>query len=203
MANRMPPPAMIPTSDESHPRGQETARHQPDRDTWKRNHVGQDAMPEIDGKQHDECAPEDEAYSQQPGRPVYQSASGEQHRRGQFDQRVHRGDPGTTCPAAAAKQEPAQDRYVLVPGQMPPTFGATRRRPDDRFASRHPIDTDVEKAAHQQAGHGENKCERECRHRSWAGPVGKGLSGDSGPSPTTPDSRLYGMPAGSTGTPGR
>ena len=52
--------------------------------------------------------------------------------------------------AASPQPQPAKDGNIVVSGNLRSAIGARRTRANDRQATRHPIDADIQEAAQDQ-----------------------------------------------------
>src|SRR5690348_17017586 len=101
--------------------------------------------------------------------------------------------------ALPAEHEIADHGNVVVPANRFAAAPAARARKRDRFAARHPVNADVQKAADAQA---EQEQKNEI-HRGVPGNSGNGPSADFGCRRTRPlaGKYTYGAPEGSVGNP--
>jgi len=80
--------------------------------------VGQQLGPQVDpGQRHQEAAQHNRTETL-PAEPELPDAGGHQHRGQQLHQRVLDRDRGMAMPTLAAQGQPAEQRNVLVPGQL-------------------------------------------------------------------------------------
>ncbi len=159
---------------------QEHARGEAQDDAREGDGVGQQVVLEIDGKQHDQRAgeqqPDDEQRVPAEDRPMDE----EDGHCGELQRRVADRDAAAALAAAAAEQQIADDGNVVVPAQDVAAVRAARRRPDERLAARQAVDADVEKAADRQPEQGQQRdVERLDAHWMCSVSSGIGQSGDA------------------------
>src|SRR5207249_1601244 len=121
-------------------------------------------------------------------------------------------DGRPTRSTAPAEHDKAHDRHVLEPCERAAAMRARRSGPDNRHRSRQPVDADVQEAADDGAQRGREPDPDPQRKgldhdggraSITRGSSGNGHNGDDSERRTRPaGDKSYGVPAGSTGTPG-
>ena len=104
-------------------------------------------------------------------------ACGEEQRRKNLDERIAKAESPAAAAGAAAENEPAENRNVVIPPDRR-SAGAMGAGRDDRLAGWDPVDADVQEAADAGAKYEDHRGkeprksggERE-RSRAWGGPI--------------------------------
>ena len=113
--------------------------------------VRDDAVLEVDPGDRDQHGGERELDHEVVAEPVRQDDGAEDQARDQLDQRVAGGDARRAVTAAAAQEEPRDDRQVVPGPDRRVAAGAVRGRGDERLSAREAVGDDVQERPDDQS----------------------------------------------------
>src|SRR3954470_21692205 len=81
-----------------------------------------------------------------------------------LDQVIANGDLSSAIPAFAAEDQPGKQRYIQIPRDGIFAVWTVRRRPDNTFPERQPVNANIEKTSHHGPEDKENDAPEMKRH---------------------------------------